>query len=62
MEKPHPVCTEVTKITASLMENANRLISDNALSAIRQPELQTKQCSYCPVASEEQYYHGKSEY
>lgn len=55
------VKSEVTEITASLMENANGLISDKALSAIHQPELQAKQCSYCPVASE-WYYHGKWEY
>lgn len=54
--------SEVTEITASLMENANWLISDKALSAIHQPELQTKQCSSCPVVSEEWCYHDKWEY
>lgn len=56
------VKSEVTKITACLMENTNWLISDEVLSATHQPELQTKQRSYCTVAPKDQYCHGKWEH
>lgn len=63
-ENPLPVCTDFSEVRSNqdhcLSDGKYQLtISDEVLSATHQPELQTKQRSYCTVAPKDQYCHAK---